>query len=105
MEGLYEQISYLRGLADGLDISEDSKEGKFMLAMVDVIDEMAIQMEEMLDFQDETDEYLDLLDEDLSKVEEVLFVDYDLDDDCGCDCGCDCDDLDFIQEESDEDVE
>lgn len=76
MEGLYEQISYLRGLADGLDIA-DSKEGKFMLAIVDVIDDMAVQMEEVLDFQDETDEYLDLLDEDLSKVEEVLFVDYD----------------------------
>lgn len=107
MDFLSNKIAYLKGLAEGLDVSEDTKEGKLFTAMIEVLEEVSNRLEEMTDEQDEVNEYLDLLDEDLSKVETEIFGEYDDDDyddfefdeddfedDCDCcgghDCGCDC---------------
>lgn len=81
MDFLYEKISYLKGLADGLDIKADSKEGKLFNALLEVIEEMADGMTDISEEQDETNEFLDLLDEDLSIVEEELFGDMEIDED------------------------
>jgi len=103
MDFLYEKISYLRGLADGLDVKADTKEGKLFKALMDVIEEIADGMSDIVEEQDEVNEYLDLLDEDLSTVEEELFgdmeideddyddddYDFDFDDDEECDKNCD----------------
>ena len=77
----YEKISYLRGLADGLDVKADTKEGKLFYALMDVIEEIADAMTDIVEDQDEVNEYLDLLDEDLSVVEEEIFGDLELDED------------------------
>lgn len=77
MDFLYEKISYLRGLADGLDVKSDTKEGKLFNALLEVIEEMADSISDIVEEQDEMNEYLDLLDEDLTNVEEVLFDDID----------------------------
>ena len=79
MDFLYEKISYLRGLADGLDIKADSKEGKLFNALLEVIEEIADGMSDISEEQDEVNEFLDLLDEDLSTVEEELFGDMVID--------------------------
>lgn len=104
MDFLYEKISYLRGLADGLDVKADTKEGKLFNALLEVVEEIADGMSDIVEEQEEMNEYLDLLDEDLTTVEEELFDeveideddDYDfgdyyeedLDDEDGCGCGC-----------------
>jgi hypothetical protein len=81
MDFLYEKISYLRGLADGLDVKSDTREGKLFNALLEVIEEMADGMCDIVEEQDEVNEYLDLLDEDLSTVEEELFGDMEIDED------------------------
>lgn len=110
MDFLYEKISYLRGLADGLDVKADTKEGKLFNALMDVIEEIADGLSDIVEEQDEVNEYLDLMDEDLSAVENEVFgdeidededyddddYDFDFDDDdyddyddeehCGCGC-------------------
>ena len=48
---LSERVSYLRGLADGLDISDDTKEGKLLKVIIDVLDDVAISVEEVEDEQ------------------------------------------------------
>lgn len=78
MDFLYEKISYLRGLADGLDVKDNTKEGKLFYALLDVIEEIADGMNDIVEEQDEVSEYLDLLDEDLATVEEELFGDVEL---------------------------
>ena len=78
MDFLYEKIAYLRGLADGLEVKDDTKEGKLFIALMDVIEEIADSMSDIVEDQDEVNEYLDLLDEDLSVVEEELFGDLEL---------------------------
>ena len=75
MYGLTEKVAYLQGLAEGLDIKEDSKEGKLMLAIIDVLDELADSLEELQEAHDELCEFVEDMDEDLTEVEEELFGD------------------------------
>lgn len=101
---LTEKMSYLQGLIDGLDIDDSTKEGKALLQMADVMQEMVMYVEDLQSQVDELTELCDILDEDLGTVEEDL---YDFDEcDCG-DCGedCDCcgdDDDDYEFDEDDE---
>lgn len=85
MAHLNERVSYLNGLAEGLKISEDTNEGKLLLAILDILGEMADEIEMISDAQEELEEYIDEIDGC---------------DDCDCDdCG-DCsgsDDLDYFE--------
>lgn len=81
MDFLYEKISYLKGLADGLDVKADSKEGRLFNALMDVIEEIADGMNSIVDEQDDANEYLDVLDEDLSEVEKEVFGDMEIEED------------------------
>ncbi|MEF9952608.1 MAG: hypothetical protein RR840_00010 [Clostridium sp.] len=92
MDNLIKKAAYLKGLCDGLEISEGTKEGKVLVAIVDMLEEMALDMREINESYDELDSYVESIDEALLEVEEVLFEDED--DECGCGCGCDCDDVD-----------
>lgn len=104
MNHLYERIAYLRGLADGMEV-EDSKNGKLLIAMIDVLDEMADAVNDLNDDLDDMDEYVEALDEDLADLEDDFYDDEDFDDydevecpECGeliliddptlCDDGC-----------------
>lgn len=105
MDFLYEKISYLRGLADGLDVKADTREGKLFNAMMEVIEEIADGMMDIKEEQEEVNEYLDLLDEDLTTVEEELFGSEEIDEDDDYDDDdyeFDFDDDDF-EDEDDED--
>ncbi len=72
MNHLYENIAYLRGLAEGMEI-EDSKNGKMVMAIIEVLDEMATAINSLHDDIDEIDEYVDSIDEDLADVEDDLY--------------------------------
>lgn len=84
---LKEKVSYLKGLADGMQVSDSSNEGKLLKAIIDVLDDMALTVEELEETQDQLSEQVDEIDEDLSQVEDVLFDEED-EDECGCDGGC-----------------
>ncbi len=71
--GISEKVAYLKGLAEGLDLDESTKEGKLLLAIVDVLDEMA---DEFADIEDEIvdlEDGLDAVSDDLNDVEEFLY--------------------------------
>ncbi|WP_396133363.1 CD1247 N-terminal domain-containing protein, partial [Faecalibacillus intestinalis] len=49
MKYLYEEVAYLKGLAEGLEISEETKEGKIINKIVDVLESFAdaiVELEE-----------------------------------------------------------
>ena len=81
---ILEKVAYLKGLAEGLGLDAESKEGKLFAAIIDVLDEMA---EEILDLEEEMadiEEGLDAVSDDLSEVEETLYEledEFDDDDD------------------------
>ena len=41
MDYLYQRVSYLKGLAEGLGIDEESKEGKLLLHIIDALEDFA----------------------------------------------------------------
>ena len=86
MNNIKEKVSYLKGLAEGMKISDTTNEGKLLLAMLDVLDDIAFEV-------DGTEEYFDILDEKMYEVDERVkcLEKIVYDDDCECD-DCDCDD-------------
>lgn len=90
MEYLYERVAYLKGLAEGLNIEDNTKEGKIILGIIGVLDEFADSINELNEYQEEIDDYVEAIDEDLSNVEDEIF-DEDLEDYDGFD------DYDYIE--------
>ncbi|WP_373598308.1 CD1247 N-terminal domain-containing protein [Paraclostridium bifermentans] len=78
MKYLYEEVAYLKGLAEGLEISEETKEGKIIHKIVDVLESFADAIVELEEEQIELIEYVESIDEDLSDIEDDI---YDEDDD------------------------
>ncbi len=76
---LSERVAYLKGLSDGLGIQEENAEGKLLLKIIDVLQDVADAVDEVQNDVDELDEYVEAMDEDLSDLEE-LFEDEDEDD-------------------------
>ena len=112
MEYLYQKVSYLRGLAEGLEIDEESKEGKLLLHIIDTLEDFADAMGETMENYEDLEEYVSYIDEDLADVEDELYgfddddfysyEDFD-DDDYECidldyDCCCDEEVLDDVEE-------
>ena len=77
--GISEKVAYLKGLMEGMNLNADSNEGKLFLAIADVLDEIALEVEDL------TDEVMELGD-----VEDIV---YDEDED------------DYEDEEDEEDDE
>ena len=113
---MMEKAMYLKGLCDGIDLDKTTKEGKLIAALLDMVTEMAAEMDDMQEEICELRDYCEELDEDLGDVEEVLLDlddedyededdDFECDGDCaGCDfdCGFDDDDDDLFDEEEDD---
>ncbi len=83
-----ERVAYIKGLAEGLELDESTKEGKLLKAIIEVLGDMAEDAADLEDYVAELSEQVDAVDEDLSTLEEVVYD--ELDDEDGCDCDCDC---------------
>jgi len=88
-----EKVAYLKGLMEGLDFQADTKEGKIIKLMADILEDLALGLTETQDDIDDINEYLEAVDEDLTNVEEELFGDCE-DDDCCCEDCEDCEEED-----------
>ena len=101
-----EKASYLKGLAKGLDYDKTTKEGKIIAALLDLVDDMAKELDEakadIADLQTDIDslnEYAEELDDDLEDVEDFLDElcdedEYDDEDEDDYDCDGDCENCD-----------
>ena len=89
-----ERVAYLKGLMEGLGLEADSKEGKILGAMMEVMDDMAKSIADLEDRLEEVSGQVDEIDEDLADVEDAVFDDED-DEDAEC---CECDDDDDFYE-------
>lgn len=77
MSSITDRTSYLRGLAEGLNLDKEKNENRLMLEMLTVMDEMAQKIKEVEDDVDELDEYVESIDGDLGDIEDALFGDED----------------------------
>ena len=97
-----EKVAYLKGLAEGLGVDAETKEGKLFQVIIDVLNDLALDMEDLEASVDEIGEDLDDVIDDVEEIESYL---EELDEECCCeddeDCGCCCGSC----EEDDEDEE
>ena len=68
--GISEKIAYLKGLMEGMNVDTESNEGKLFAAVVDVLDEIALEVEDLTDEVMELGDGLDVISDDLSDVED-----------------------------------
>ena len=114
---LTEKSAYIKGLAEGLAFDKETKEGKIIAALLELVDDMAnaianIQqdIEEIDEDLNYLNEYVEELDDDLQDVEDYLDEECELEDEdyedeeweeCDGDCtacdGCDCEDDDYCE--------
>ncbi len=80
MKYLYEEVSYLKGLAEGLNISKETNEGKIIHKIIDVLDSFADSIVELDEQQCDLAEYVESIDEDLSDIEDDIY-DEEIDED------------------------
>lgn len=100
---LKEKAAYLKGLAEGLGIDSESKEGKLISVIIETIAEMSEEIEELNENALDIGEELDAISSDLRDVEDYLFDDeFDDYDDF---IGFDNDDYDDFDDEADESCE
>ena len=74
---LTEKIAYMKGLLDGMELDGSTKEGKAILQMAEVMEEMGVYIDDLQSQVDELTELCDLLDHDLGDVESDLYCDDD----------------------------
>lgn len=87
---LTEKVAYLKGLMDGLELDDSSKESKLIKAIVDVLDDMALTVSDLEDEVADLDEQVELIDEDLDTLEEDYYSLFDDEDEEDEDDECDC---------------
>ena len=76
-----EKVAYLKGLAEGLQLDAETKEGKLITAIIDVLSDMAEEIADMQDEMVDLEDGLDAVSDDLNDVEETLYELDDEDDD------------------------
>ena len=76
-----EKVAYLKGLAEGMELDTEKKEGKLLAAIIDVLEDIALELEDIQDEQAELADGLDAVSDDLEDVEDVVFDEYDDEDD------------------------
>ena len=80
---ILEKVAYMKGLAEGLSLDTKTKEGKLLTVMMDILEDIALEIEDIREEQAELEEGMDAISDDLSDVETYLYEmdgEYDEDD-------------------------
>lgn len=78
MGKIRKKVFYLKGLAEGLDLSH-SKEGRILQKVIEVLEDMTEQLSYIEERHDELETYMESIDEDLQDLEEDIYDEFDHD--------------------------
>jgi len=76
---ILEKVAYMKGLAEGLGLDTKAKEGKLLTVMMDILDDIALELQDMREGQIDLEEALDAVSDDLSDVESRIYEEDDED--------------------------
>ena len=96
--GITENAAYLKGLAEGLKVDESTNEGKLIVKMLDLIEEMAEKIEVLESANDELYTYMEGMAEDLVNLENDFYEEEGSDEDYS-DLNEDYEDEEYVDEE------
>ncbi len=84
MSLLLEKVSYLQGLAEGMELDDSTKEGKILTHIIDLLgdfaqayDEIDVDLEYLEDYVESVDGDLADIENYLEELDETLFDEYD----------------------------
>jgi len=77
MGNIKERVAYLHGLTQGLNVSSSTAEGKVLINIIDVLDDMAEEFNNIQLVQEDLGEFVESIDEDLTDLEEEIYEDAD----------------------------
>ena len=80
MANIKERVAYLQGLSRGLNIRLHSEEGKLLINIIDVLDDMADEINNIQMGQADLETYVESMDEDLTNLEEEVYDSVSADD-------------------------
>lgn len=69
MNKIQEKISYIEGLAEGINFYQNSKEGKIFSEMIHVLSELSENLDHTTKRLTELEDYVEAIDEDLNDIE------------------------------------
>ncbi|QNL45343.1 TFIIB-type zinc ribbon-containing protein [Oscillibacter hominis] len=72
-----EKVSYLKGLAEGLALDAESKEGKLISVIIDILDDIALEIDDMQEEQCDLEDGLDAVSDDLADLESLVYEEED----------------------------
>ena len=73
MAKIKERVAYLQGLSKGLNIHLHSAEGKLLINIIDVLDDMGDELNNIQMGQADLEAYIESMDEDLTDLEEEVY--------------------------------
>jgi len=92
---LTEKAAYLKGLKDGLKLDTEKAEGKLLDAIIDMLNDVALEIADIEENASLVNDELDMIEDELDAIEEYLDDEYDEDDDDDDEDEDDEDDFDF----------
>jgi ribosomal protein S27E len=96
---LKEKVAYLQGLTNGMDINSDTREGRLLINVVDVLEDIAEAVEGVRLQQNDLEQFVETIDEDLTVLEDDYYdIDIETVDANEADYG-DEDGIDFVEVE------
>lgn len=76
-----EKVAYLKGLAEGLGVNDGTDQGKLMLAVIDVLDSLAADVEALEEHAESIEDSIDEISGDMEYLEDLCIGDYDCEED------------------------
>ena len=101
---LSEKAAYLKGLMDGIKLDTEKDENRLLKAVVDLLQDMAVSIDDLEDNAIAVSDELDEIEDNLDAIDEFL-MDYDEDDEEDFDDDYDYDDEDMDYDLGDDDFE
>ncbi|WP_368487839.1 CD1247 N-terminal domain-containing protein [Clostridium sp. BJN0013] len=75
MHSIISKVSYLKGLVDGLKIDKNTNDGKVIIEIVDVLENMAEEIENISEDHKNMRTYIDCMNKDLADLQDNLYDD------------------------------
>lgn len=76
-----EKVAFVKGLAEGMEIDKDKKEGKLICAIIDALEDIALSISDLEEGYDDICDQVDAIDEDLDSLEQDFYEGFEDDED------------------------
>ena len=96
--GISEKVAYLKGLMEGMKFDTETNEGKLFAAIIDVLDDIAFEIEDLTDEVMELEDGVDVISDDLADVEDLVYEDEDEEKECFATTCPECEEEIFFDE-------